>query len=329
MKLKELCKIRKIPKVSDSISETPKLIPSYSSISSSFFKPLKLQEVYDITIEQAPYISLISAFDLNYGKLDRTKIWSPEIVFIDSGNYEARHFSNYKSEKQKQAWNKNILIKTIEELKPISELGIINFDIYTDLEVQINTAIQFFENYPKYIHDFLIKPEKKNKYVWDFKKIEYLREKLNTFDIIGITEKELGDRLDERCKNLIKFREILGEKTPIHIFGCLDFISVILYVLCGADIFDGTSWMRFFYWKGYAVYSKQYDFLTEKWNDKSYLNEIQALKDNLIHNKKFENKLKQFINSLHFKLIDFKLLDLDEIIINRINKILIQLGVEI
>ena len=104
----------------------------------------------------------------------------------------------------------------------------------------------------------------------------------------------------------------------------MDFISVLIYFLCGADIFDGTSWMKYFFWKGFAVYLKQYDLLTESWPQKCYINKIQAIKNNLIERYKFEDKLGQFINTR-----DFKTFELDDIIINRIKKLLNQLGVEI
>lgn len=319
MKLEKLCKKRRIPKVSIGNSNTPKLIPSYSSVCSLFFNPMDLQDLYNYTIEQAPFSSLISAFDIHYKNLDRKKIWSSEIVFIDSGNYEASH-----PKLNPNGWSLELYLKTIKGLRPTTDLCIISYDKYDDLEEQINIATRCFELCPNYTHDFLIKPEKEKIVNWDFKKIEYYKEIINSFDILGITEKELGKTIDERCRNLIKFRGLINDEKPIHIFGCIDFISVIIYFLCGADIFDGTSWMRYFYWKGYAVYLNQYDLITESWPQKCNINKIQAIKDNLIERFKFEAKLVQFINTR-----DFNTLELDHIINNRIIKLLNQLGVEI
>lgn len=319
MKIENLCKKRKISKVSIGNTNTPKLIPSYSSVCSLFFNPMDLQDLYNNTIEQAPFSSLISAFDIYYKKLSIEKLWSSEIVFVDSGNYEASHH-----ELSLNGWSLEKYLETIKGLKPTTDLCIISYDKYIELDEQINIANTCFGLYPNYIHDFLIKPEKKNVANWDFKKIEFHKESICSFDILGITEKELGNTIEERCINLIKFRKFFDDEKPIHIFGCIDFISVILYFLCGADIFDGTSWMRYFYWKGYSVYFNQYDLITESWPQKCNINKIQAIKDNLIERFKFEAKLSQFMNTR-----DLNTLELDPIIINRIIKLLNQLGVEI
>lgn len=325
MKLEEICKKRFIPKVNKAINSTPKLVPSYSSVCTIHYKPIKpmkLKDLYENTIENAPHTSLISAYDISNEKLDKEKIWSSDIVFIDSGKYESMIFS--ENQEGENNWSMKNYMDTIKKLKPSCDICLINYDINKNLDKQISVANECFKNYNNYVHDFLIKPEDSNHNNWNFDKMEELSNKINSFDIIGITEKELGDRLSQRCKNLLRFRELLDDKKPIHIFGCLDLISVILYFFCGADIFDGTSWMRYFYRNGYAIYLKQYDLITESWSNKCYLNEIQAIKDNLIEKMRFEDRLEQFINSY-----DFKKLQLDEVIINKIKKLLLQLGVKV
>ncbi|MBD3561850.1 hypothetical protein H6S82_23825, partial [Planktothrix sp. FACHB-1355] len=92
---------------------------------------------------------------------------------------------------------------------------------------------------------------------------------LASFSILGITEKELGETLLERCQNLLRIRAALQEQglqTPIHIFGCLEPLTVISYFLCGADIFDGLSWLRFAFVDGLATYHSTATLLQGEWS---------------------------------------------------------------
>jgi len=80
---------------------------------------------------------------------------------------------------------------------------------------------------------------------------------LSEFNIIGVTEKELGDSMLTRLVNTAKLRRALdarGSKQLIHIFGSLDPIACPLFFMAGADIFDGLTWLRYGYHQGMAVY---------------------------------------------------------------------------
>jgi len=63
--------------------------------------------------------------------------------------------------------------------------------------------------------------------------------------IIGIVERELGASLFERAKAIKKIRDELdkiGRDIPIHLLGTGNPISMLIYTLCGADLFDSFDW---------------------------------------------------------------------------------------
>lgn len=65
--------------------------------------------------------------------------------------------------------------------------------------------------------------------------------------LIAIPERELGDGLIERIKNIVKIRSLLNTLTyyqPIHILGTGDPIVIPFFIAAGADSFDGLEWCR-------------------------------------------------------------------------------------
>lgn len=93
---------------------------------------------------------------------------------------------------------------------------------------------------------------------------------IDQFDILGLAEKELGDSLLERCRNIVRIREKMNSnriEKPIHIFGCLDPLSIVSYFLCGADIFDGLSWLKYTFHENVAVYMNNHALLKGGWSD--------------------------------------------------------------
>ena len=92
------------------------------------------------------------------------------------------------------------------------------------------------------------------------RQIQYYYEKIRTFRCLGVTDKELGPSLVDRCKKIIEIRLALVDMKcdiPLHIFGCLDPLCCLLFFLCGADVFDGLSWLRYAYLNNVAIYLEQ------------------------------------------------------------------------
>jgi hypothetical protein len=83
------------------------------------------------------------------------------------------------------------------------------------------------------------------------------RGELEPFDVIGVTETELGDSLLDRARAIREMRETLddgGIDAPIHVFGVLDPLLVAFYFMAGAELFDGLTWIRYGTKGGLAVY---------------------------------------------------------------------------
>jgi queuine/archaeosine tRNA-ribosyltransferase len=79
--------------------------------------------------------------------------------------------------------------------------------------------------------------------------LEKLPEIIQTCDpkIIGLPERELGASLFERAKNVKKIRDLLdstNRSIPLHLLGTGNPISILIYSLCGADLFDGLEWCQ-------------------------------------------------------------------------------------
>ncbi|MGO9118864.1 MAG: hypothetical protein ACLQPD_14800 [Desulfomonilaceae bacterium] len=82
--------------------------------------------------------------------------------------------------------------------------------------------------------------------------------------MFGVTEKELGKNILDRCVNLAKLRVCMDRENvniPIHIWGGLDPVMTPLYFFSGAEIFDGVSWLRYAYHNGLAIYRDSYGIL--------------------------------------------------------------------
>jgi hypothetical protein len=120
----------------------------------------------------------------------------------------------------------------------------VSFDAYCPIDEQVEQAREDFKLVPDAATDFLLKPEMPTNTHGSFLR---LGDKLNGFDVIGVTERELGKSAIERCRAILELRTVLDEadlNTPIHVFGSITPAAVTAYFLCGADIFDGLNWLR-------------------------------------------------------------------------------------
>ena len=208
---------------------------------------------------------LISAYDLHHKLLRPPKrIYDgKELVFIDSGGYELlKSFdstepmlfpyepgefdqSDYESELRKLPNRSNFVITSFDT----SSRG-------RSVKSQIKSARQLFNQFPSYLRDILIKPPKKNGFL-ESDHFDESIEELREFDIIGVTEKEIGENLINKLRTIATLRNKLNKRdifAPIHVWGGLDPITTMLYYFAGADIFDGVSWLRYAFHSGRAVY---------------------------------------------------------------------------
>jgi hypothetical protein len=125
----------------------------------------------------------------------------------------------------------------------------VSFDTYAPIQEQIAAARDDVLVAPSAASDFLVKPTQRGQLL-DIENIASVTSAFAEFDIIGVTEKELGDSIVEKCRALLMLRNVLlaaGLDPPIHVFGTITPGAMLAYLLCGADIFDGLNWLRYDY----------------------------------------------------------------------------------
>ncbi len=65
--------------------------------------------------------------------------------------------------------------------------------------------------------------------------------------MIAVPERELGDGIIARAVTVARIREALntaGQYYPIHLLGTGNLLSILVYVMSGADSFDGLEWCQ-------------------------------------------------------------------------------------
>ena len=127
--------------------------------------------------------------------------------------------------------------------------------------------------------------------------------KLGLFDIVGVTEKELGRTMLERMLQVARLREAMDRAqidAPLHIFGALDPLSVYLYFISGAEIFDGLTWLRYGYRDGICVYLHNYHVLAHGLEKSDEQIRTKVLSDNLYGLDRIRRSLLDFSLSKDF-----------------------------
>ncbi|HEY9634850.1 MAG TPA: hypothetical protein V6D14_15715 [Coleofasciculaceae cyanobacterium] len=272
MRISEICASRQISIID---AYTPLIIPSFSSRGFP-----ELESIYEVTKDYISDISLISAYDIYY-KLQNVDIYASNILFIDSGGYETKIIQSSVNSDDVYAlrdnynvydWSRDLHQIVLDNLQPLSQLVLISYDDCNNWESvlsQIEIAKSFFQKYPNHASNFLYKPETPKSPVINLDSLLGYAHHLTSFSILGITEKELGTSILERCCNLLKIRSTLNEQgiqIPIHVLGCLDPILIISYFFCGADIFDGLAWLRYALVEGLTLYQSTAALMQTDWH---------------------------------------------------------------
>lgn len=281
---------------------TPLLIPSFSSKGFP-----NLNDIWQYMNPYLPDVILLSCYDIHYGLIEYSDV--ANLIILDSGGYETNIDIDLSSVDQSvhrpNQWDKGKYLDTLRGITTLNTCVAVSYDnpsipFINQIEIAREDLLGFVSV------DFLLKPS--NGTVINLDELENNVSVLFPFDLIGITEKELGRSLIERLRIVAQLRTILSEyglDTPIHVFGCLDPISVWLYFLCGADVFDGLSWLRYSFWQNIALYRNSWAILTERLNlsdqdllYESYLNNLDLLKSN-------QRAMIQFAENLNISLLPF------------------------
>lgn len=245
------------------IDKTPILVPSFSSRAN-----INVGKMINMTRDAINGPILISAYDVHYGNLPEI---TTNLIFLDSGGYECaidKDISEMGYNVEPPSWDLNKYLETVENwMDMIStwenppKTALISYDhplTRETIQEQVENAKKIFNNFKDVLKEFLIKPERLNDKKINVDNLIKNIDLLASFDIIGITEKELGSSVFERMVNISKIRKELDRKhieVPVHIFGSLDTITTPLYYFAGADIFDGLSWLRYTFHEGDTYYT--------------------------------------------------------------------------
>lgn len=294
MKIDESCIHRRIK---NTRVKTPLIVPSFSSA----FKqdPNEIGRIHNSLSEYIFKVSLVSAYDLHYNYININNVSYSNLVFLDSGNYETEFLKNSKLLEE---WNRDLYLNLISKLTSFNQFVIVNFDKKESTESQINSANELFDEIKKinFAKCFLYKPLSEKSNIISVNDIQTYIDQFSDFDIIGLADKEIGNSLLSRCENIIRIRSVLNEygiKKPLHIFGCLDPLTIISYFLCGADIFDGLAWLKYTFFDLLALYSHNYSLIKEQWTE-SYdnINMLNAI-ENLNTLNTLSSRLNHFIRT--------------------------------
>lgn len=214
---------------------------------------------------------LVSAYDIFHNFLVDSAAFSsgfkqsryaiPRLLVIDSGWYEknggppAGPFAGELTEPL--SWQEPQYLATIDgldgELTPI----VVNWDHIGSYDEQIAHAQSFFGARPSVGSTLLLKPPPGSR----FHRFRTLSDEtvanLRAFDIIGVTEREIGESILDRLQAITELRRHLDRvevDAPVHVFGGLDPLYTPLYFAAGAELFDGLGWLRYAYREGVAMH---------------------------------------------------------------------------
>lgn len=219
------------------------------------------------TIEEA---LLVSAYDIGHDLLERSDAFrqgfaespyhQPSLLIIDSGWYEKDAAAGSVVWSDLDApldWERNDFERTLDSFESNVQAVVVSWDERGSYEEQIASAQEFFASRQQYARCVLLKPPGESIF-HRFERISpATAADLRAFDVVGVTEKDLGRTLVDRLSGLSKLRGDLDDAdvdAPIHVFGGLDPLFTPLYVAAGAEIFDGLGWVRYAYRDGKALH---------------------------------------------------------------------------
>ena len=294
------------------VADAPLIVPSFSSKGFTNIKAI-MKSMSEYITES----SLVSLYDIHYGHINRRNNFA-DVLFFDSGGYEATVDTDLSDARRistkPKAWSHRKYIGALKKLSFPAETThvLVNYDhprSRLPYEEQIERARSDFESVGNkgFVSEILFKPEKGSDYL-DVAKIVGLLDRSSEFDVIGFTEKELGESTLDRMHAIAQFRLALDKvelNKPIHVFGAFDPISVPLYLVAGADIFDGLTWLRYALHEGRAIYIQNYVNLTGSLDSKQSMAETKTWVDNISSMLKLQLQMRTFTNTRDYSTFEF------------------------
>jgi hypothetical protein len=296
--------------------ETPLLVPAFSSkcFGVASGRKSELTKILNATSEFLTGTYLVSAYDIYYGLIPKPLDvpMRPELIVVDSGGYEVSEDNDLSDPSPAvaaaRAWNNEMHSEVLDSWPPEVPAVFVTYDHPNDrrpVESQIASARDQVRQHSDQLHCFLIKPEKGHHKTSDsaIKWIRATPEELRSFDIVGVTEKELGPSFMDRMVGIARLRRALDEggvSAPIHVFGALDPVAICLYYLSGAEVFDGLTWLRYGYLDDKCVYLHNHAALMYELHIADYQVRMRALSSNYYYLDRLQERLKDFGNDGEF-----------------------------
>lgn len=301
-----LARSRTIQHPAGSSFRTPLLLPSFSSKGLGFTSSGKsaLKEVFNIASDYLTDAMLVSAYDVYHGHLPKLRSAITGITFVDSGGYETSAFQDLSAVFAQPAgtkpWNETLLRDVYSAWPERIPAVFVAFDRNRPVRDQISAAHKLLRRHPQHLHAILLKPQTKRGARLAIGEIVGNAEALGHFHVIGVTEKELGSSMLERMEAIARLRLALDDAgladRPIHVFGSLDPISVPLYFVAGAEIFDGLTWLRFGYHDGTAMYQQNCAARRVGVHHNDDQIRILNLQNNLVALSDLTQQMRRFVN---------------------------------
>ncbi len=264
--------------------------------------------------------ALVSAFDIQHRQIVDTSAFAdgsfagsvygtPQLLIIDSGGYELRsdfdETDTYRDITANRDFTPEDYTSLVDSFADVTAV-LVNYDpdieaedATPSYEEQIAAAQNWFtERGPNYQSDFLLKPPGGSG-THNVKNLAPVCTQLGAFDFIGVTEKELGDTIRKRVRNLARLRGLLDEEgvdKPIHVFGSLDPLLSPLYFFAGAEVFDGLSWLRYAYHDHRCVYAKVPSVLEHHLDQKEWQWKFQVCGRNLVYLQDLQEEMLGFLH---------------------------------
>lgn len=289
---------------------TPLLIPSFSSKGFGLRQggPAEVAKLLSVSKEQLTESMLISAYDLYYRHLAKPRSALTNITFVDSGGYETSEYQDLSAtfavDLRPRKWNERKLMEVYDKWPAFIPAVFVSHDRRGSAGRQASQALKLLKRYPQHLHAFLIKPRTQRDRFIAVEDIIGSTGPIGQFQILGVTEKELGNSMIERMDNISRIRLALDdaqlEKMPIHVFGGLDPITVPLYFLAGAEIFDGLTWLRFGYHRGAALYRQNSAVRQYGVHHSDDQVKLLTLRENLIQLSELTMQLRRFLTDRDF-----------------------------
>jgi hypothetical protein len=289
---------------------TPLLVPSFSSkgLGSGPAGAKEVGKLLDVSKEQLTDSMLLSAYDLYYDHLKRPRKAITDVLFVDSGGYETSQYQDLSTtfvpETKARAWSEAKVKEVYDTWPDYIPAVFVSYDQRGAVRHQARRALALLSRYPRHLHAFLVKPKTQRDRFVSVEDIVSSIDLIGQFHLFGVTEKELGNSIIERMDVLSRIRLALDDaglkRVPIHVFGGLDPITVPLYFLAGAEVFDGLTWLRFGYHGGAALYRQNSAVRNYGVHHSDDQIKLLTLRQNLIQLSELSMQLRRFLTDFDF-----------------------------